>query len=84
MRRSGLVFLALASSELLLCACASVPRTPFTKADQMAAVPTGVRNIRFWADAPESVVQNAAIIRSASCSMLRAKLQNGNARNRST
>ncbi|MGD0636324.1 MAG: patatin-like phospholipase family protein [Beijerinckiaceae bacterium] len=60
MRRSGLVFLALASSELLLCACASVPRTPFTKADQMAAVPTGVRNIRFWADAPESVVQNAA------------------------
>ncbi len=60
MRRSALVFLALASCELLLCACASEPRAPFTKADQMAAVPTGARNIRYWADAPERIVQDAA------------------------
>jgi len=30
-------------------------RTPFTEADQMAAVPTGTRSIRYWADAPVSV-----------------------------
>jgi hypothetical protein len=59
MKRS-VVFLALALCQIMLCACASEPRIPFTNADQMAAVPTDARNIRFWADAPENVVQEAA------------------------
>ena len=59
-RRSSLVFLALASCNLLLGACASEPRIAFTNADQMAAVPTDARNIRFWANAPENVLQDAA------------------------
>jgi predicted patatin/cPLA2 family phospholipase len=56
MRRSGLVFLALASCEFLLCGCASEPRVPFSQADQ----PLGPHPIRFRADDPESVVQDAA------------------------
>ncbi len=59
MKRS-FVLLALALCQTMLCACASVPRIPFTNADQMAAVPTDARNIRFWADSPENVLQNAA------------------------
>ena len=54
------VFLPLALCGVLLGACASEPRASFTNADQMAAVPMGARSIRFWADAPESVVQDAA------------------------
>lgn len=52
--------LALALCMVLLGACASAPRTPFTEADQMAAVPIGRRSIRFWADAPVSVFHDAA------------------------
>jgi predicted acylesterase/phospholipase RssA len=52
--------LALAPCTLLLSACSIEPRIPFTEADQMAAVPVGARSIRYWADAPESVFQNAA------------------------
>jgi predicted acylesterase/phospholipase RssA len=44
----------------MLSACAMEPRTPFTEADQMAAIPIVASNIRYWADAPESVCQNAA------------------------
>ena len=54
------VRLALALCTFLLGACASEPRTPFTEADQMAAVPTGTRSIRYWADAPVSAIQGAA------------------------
>lgn len=54
----AIIVLALCSA--LLSACAVEPRTFFTEADQMAAVPTDTRNIRFWADTPESVFQNAA------------------------
>jgi predicted acylesterase/phospholipase RssA len=54
------VRLALALCTFLLGACASEPRTPFTEADQMAAVPTGRRSIRYWADAPVSAIQGAA------------------------
>ena len=60
MRRSSLVFLALASCEILLSGCASEPRVPFSQADQMAALPLGAHPIRFWADDPESVLQDAA------------------------
>jgi predicted acylesterase/phospholipase RssA len=52
------VRLALALCTFLLGACASEPRTPFTEADQMAAVPTGTHSIRYWADAP--AIQGAA------------------------
>lgn len=44
----------------MLSACAIEPRTPFTEADQMAAIPIAVRGIRYWADTPESVFQKAA------------------------
>jgi predicted patatin/cPLA2 family phospholipase len=54
------VFLTLILCQTLLCGCASQPRAAFTNADQMAAVPIGGRSIRFWADAPESIVQDAA------------------------
>jgi predicted patatin/cPLA2 family phospholipase len=60
MRRSNLGFLALASCELLLCGCASEPRVAFSQADQMAALPLGPHPIRYWADTPESLVQDAA------------------------
>lgn len=66
--KRGPVFVLLALCGSLLCACASAPRTPFTNVDQMAAVPMGTRSIRFWADAPENVVQDAA---------RRAVVQNG-------
>jgi len=66
--RIRFAFLALALCSALLGACAIEPRTFFTQADQMAAVPTDTRNIRFWADAPESLFQNAA---------RRAVVQNG-------
>ena len=52
--------LALVLCAILLGACAGEPRTPFTEADQMAAVPIGTRSIRFWADAPVSVFHDAA------------------------
>jgi predicted acylesterase/phospholipase RssA len=42
---------------LLLGACANAPRAPFTEADQAAAVPTGPKPIRYWADAPVSAFQ---------------------------
>jgi hypothetical protein len=44
----------------MLGACAIEPRTPFTEADQMAAIPIAMRGIRYWADTPESLFQNAA------------------------
>jgi hypothetical protein len=60
MRHSCLVFPALACCAFLLGGCASAPRIPFSRADQMAAMPLGARSVRFWADDPESVVQDAA------------------------
>jgi hypothetical protein len=45
---------ALVLYAVLLGACASQSRTAFTEADQMAAVTTGARSIRYWADAPVS------------------------------
>lgn len=51
---------ALALCSLLLGSCALAPRTPFTEADQAAAVPLGPRTIRFWADSPGSLFQKAA------------------------
>src|SRR5258708_1801778 len=51
---------ALVTCGVLLGACASEPRTPFTEADQMAAVETGPHSLRFWADAPASTFQNTA------------------------
>jgi predicted acylesterase/phospholipase RssA len=53
--------LALALCAVLLGACASAPRTPFTEADQMAAVPAGTHIVRYWADAPASAFQGAAL-----------------------
>ena len=44
----------------MLGACAIKSRTPFTEADQMAAIPIVAKNIRYWADAPWSLFQNAA------------------------
>ena len=55
----GRAFLALALSVVLLGACASAPRTSFTEADQIAAIPTGPHAIRYWADAPVSAFQGA-------------------------
>jgi predicted patatin/cPLA2 family phospholipase len=52
--------LTLVLCTVLLGACATEPRTPFTEAEQMAAVPIGVHNIRYWADAPASSFQGAA------------------------
>jgi predicted patatin/cPLA2 family phospholipase len=64
MARAGLqrgrALLALTLCVVLAGACASTPRTPFSEADQMAAVPTGLHPIRYWADAPVSAFQGAA------------------------
>lgn len=54
------VVLALGLCGALVSGCASEPRAAFTYADQMAAVPIGARSIRYWADAPENILQNAA------------------------
>ena len=48
---------ALVLSAVLLGACATEPRTPFTESEQMAAVPIGAPNIRYWADATASTLQ---------------------------
>ena len=48
---------ALALSTVLLGACATEPRTPFTESEQMAAVPIGAPNIRYWADATAGRLQ---------------------------
>ena len=48
---------ALTMGVMLVGACASAPRTPYTAADQMAAVATGAHPIRYWADAPVSAFQ---------------------------
>jgi len=58
--RFGHVIPALALCAVLVGACASQSRTAFTEADQMAAVTTGARSIRYWADAPVSAFQGAA------------------------
>ncbi|MDR3372404.1 MAG: patatin-like phospholipase family protein [Ancalomicrobiaceae bacterium] len=42
----------------LLAACAGMPRTPFTEADQIAAVPIRPGSLRFWADSKISAFQN--------------------------
>ena len=52
--------LTLALCTALLGACASAPRTSFTEAEQMAAVPVGTHDVRYWADAPASSFQGAA------------------------
>jgi len=44
--RQLLVMLAL----MVLCGCASLPRTPFTKEQQAAAVIPGIPNARVWSD----------------------------------
>ena len=49
-----------AACTLLLAACASEARIPFTETDQMAAVQDSRRSLRFWADAPTRVFQDAA------------------------
>lgn len=49
--------MALALSAVLLGGCATGSRTPFTEADETAAVPTGANPIRYWADAPVSAFQ---------------------------
>jgi predicted acylesterase/phospholipase RssA len=53
-------FLALALCAVSLGACASEPRTPFTEAEQMTALPVGKPSIRYWADATASAVQGTA------------------------
>ena len=58
--RRNLYTLVLALCTFLLGACASVPRTSFTEADQIAAVPTGRNAIRYWADTPASAFQGGA------------------------
>ena len=57
--KRGIIFIALLLCGALLSACGSEPRAAFTFADQMAAVPIGAGSIRFWADSPQSVVQDA-------------------------
>jgi predicted acylesterase/phospholipase RssA len=52
--------LALMLCAVMLGGCASEPRALFTETEQAAAVPMGKRSIRFWADTPERVFQNAA------------------------
>jgi predicted acylesterase/phospholipase RssA len=51
---------ALALSTVLLGACASAPRTPFSETDEMTAVAIGAPNIRYWADATASTIQGVA------------------------
>jgi hypothetical protein len=51
---------ALALSTVLLGACASDSRTPFTESDEMTAVAIGAPNIRYWADATASTIQGVA------------------------
>jgi len=51
------VLLALALGTFQLGACASEPRTPFTKPTRWQRFPTGTRSIRYWADAPVSALQ---------------------------
>jgi predicted acylesterase/phospholipase RssA len=58
MRLTHIVF-APALCAVLLGACASEPRAPFTEAEQMAAVPIGMHSVRYWADAPASAFQGA-------------------------
>ena len=53
-------FLALALCAVSLGACASAPRTPFTEAEQMAALPVGKPSIRYWADVTASTFQDTA------------------------
>jgi predicted acylesterase/phospholipase RssA len=57
--RLGRSVLALGLCAAVLGACASDPRMPFTKADELAAVPIGVNSVRYWADAPGSAFQNS-------------------------
>ena len=56
--RPARAIIALALSATLIAACATAPRTPFTEAEQMAAVSTGPHPIRYWADAPVSAFQD--------------------------
>ena len=44
----------------VLAGCASAPRVSFTEADQMAAVQVGGHSLRFWADSPTQVFEDAA------------------------
>jgi predicted acylesterase/phospholipase RssA len=45
---------------VLLAACATEPRIPYTETNQIAAMPNSTRNIRFWADAPASAAPMVA------------------------
>jgi predicted patatin/cPLA2 family phospholipase len=58
--RGKIVAAAITLFALTLGACATAPRTPFTEADQAAAVPTGSNPIRYWADAPASAFQGTS------------------------
>ena len=52
---------ALSILGLIISGCATEPRVPFTEAQQNAAVPSGMPpNVRFWADAPSSVLRSDA------------------------
>jgi hypothetical protein len=53
MRITGSV-VALTACTVILGACASAQRTPFTESDELAAFATDSQNIRYWADAPAS------------------------------
>ena len=40
-----------------LAACSSLPRTSFTEAEQSMAEVQGMRDVRFWADAPKNEIE---------------------------
>ena len=52
---------ALGVVALIIGGCATEPRVPFTEAQARAAVPSDMPpNVRFWADAPPSVLRGVA------------------------
>jgi hypothetical protein len=53
-------FPRLSLCAILLGACMSEARTPFTKADQMSAISSGANGFRYWADTPSSPFQGTA------------------------
>jgi predicted acylesterase/phospholipase RssA len=55
---AGNALAILLALSLLAGGCASVPRAPFTEAEEDAAAPSGLSAVRYWADAPASAFQN--------------------------
>jgi len=55
--RPGEAFVTRALYAALLDGCASAPRTPFTEAEQIAALPADVDTTRYCADGPASAFQ---------------------------